>query len=103
VLETLEQAGVRTEEVILSGGAARSPLWLQMFADVFGRPIRRLTADQPVTLGAAMCAAVGAGRYPDLRAAAAAMTRISETIRPDPARHAIYQPLYTRYLSELGR
>jgi ribulose kinase len=71
-------------------------------ADVFGRPIRRLTADQPVTLGAAMCA-VGAGRYPDLRSAAAAMSHISETIPPDPARHAIYQPLYTRYLSELGR
>jgi sugar (pentulose or hexulose) kinase len=103
VLETLWQAGVRTDEVVLSGGAARSPLWLQMFADVFGRPIRRLTADQPVTLGAAMCAAVGAGRYPDLRAAAAAMARISETIWPDPARHAVYQPLYTRYLSELGR
>jgi sugar (pentulose or hexulose) kinase len=102
VLETLEEAGVDSRELVVTGGAARSSLWMQIHADVLGRPLLRLTAEQPVTLGAAMCAAVGAGAYPDLAAAAAAMSATSHGWLPDPQRHQAYQPLYASYLHRLA-
>jgi L-ribulokinase len=102
VLETLEQAGVVSRELVITGGAARSSLWMQIHADVLGRPLLRLPAGQPVTLGAAMCAAVGAGIHPDLPAAAAAMTVTRPGWLPDPGRRRAYEPLYASYLHRLG-
>jgi ribulose kinase len=102
VLETLEQAGVVSRELVITGGAARSSLWMQIHADVLGRPLLRLSAGQPVTLGAAVCAAVGAGIHPDLPAAAAAMTVTRPGWLPDPGRRRAYEPLYASYLHRLG-
>jgi sugar (pentulose or hexulose) kinase len=102
VLETLEEAGVPGRELVVTGGAARSSLWMQIHADVLGRPLMRLAAEQPVTLGAAMCAAVGAGAYPGLAAAAAAMSATSRRWLPDPERHHAYQPLYASYRQRLA-
>jgi ribulose kinase len=69
---------------------------------VLGRPLLRLPAGEPVTLGAAMCAAVGAGTYPDLPAAAAAMTVTRPGWLPDPERRRAYEPLYASYLHRLA-
>ena len=102
VLEALEGAGVDSRELVVTGGAARSSVWMQIHADVLGRPLLRLDADQPVTLGAAMCAAVGAGAYPSLAAAAAAMSATGRGWVPDPERHHAYQPLYASYLHRLA-
>ena len=102
VLETLEEAGAAGRELVVTGGAARSSLWMQIHADVIGRPLLRLTAPQPVTLGAAICAAVGAGAYPDLPAAAAAMTSLGPGWRPDPGRHQVYEGLYAEYRYRLA-
>ena len=49
-----------------------------------------------------MCAAVGAGTYPDLPAAAAAMTATRPGWLPDPDRHRAYGPLYASYLHRLA-
>ncbi len=102
VLETLGEAGVSCRELVVTGGAARSSLWMQIHADVLGQPLFRLSTSQPVTLGAAMCAAVGAGLYPDLRVAAAAMSLTSPGWLPDPDRHRAYEPLYAGYLHRLA-
>jgi ribulose kinase len=102
VLETLEQAGVRGGELVVTGGAARSSVWMHIHADVLGRPLLSLPAAQPVTLGAAICAAVGARAYPDLPAAAAAMTSAGKGWLPDPGRHQAYEPLYRDYLRRLA-
>ena len=102
VLDTLEEAGAVARELVVTGGAARSSLWMQIHADVIGRPLVRLAAPQPVTLGAAMCAAVGAGAYADLPAAAAAMTSLGKGWRPDPQRHQIYEGLYAEYRYRLA-
>ncbi|HEX9063926.1 MAG TPA: FGGY-family carbohydrate kinase [Streptosporangiaceae bacterium] len=101
VLETLEEAGAVTRELAVTGGAARSDLWMQMHADVIGRPLVRLAAAQPVTLGAAICAAVGAGAYPDLPAACAAMTSVRPGWLPDPGRRQAYEALYAGYRRRL--
>ena len=102
VLETLEEAGAAARDLVVTGGAARSSLWMQMHADVFGRPLVRLAAPQPVALGAAICAAVGAGAYPDLPAAAAAMTALGRGWQPDPERQQVYDGLYAQYQYRLA-
>ena len=60
------------------------------FADVFGIPASRTTGAGGASLGAAICAAVATGAYPDLEAAAAAMASERETFAPDPGHTATY-------------
>lgn len=89
------ELGVTLEEIVVSGGGSKSPLFMQIFADVFGLPASR-TGDADgvgsgASLGAAMCAAVAAGMYADMDSAAATMTRPRQPFAPDPANGAIYQ------------
>ncbi len=90
-------SGRAGQRLRLLGGGARSPFWAQMFADVLGREVEAVRMpDQCGTRGAAMTAAVAAGWYPDL-AAAAAMTQRGELFAPDPARAALYRARFDRY------
>ena len=81
----------------MAGGAARSPVWVQMFADVMDSPIEVVSAKELGALGAAMAAAVCAGVYGDYRQAAAAMVHRADTVPPDRRRTNIYREKYARY------
>ena len=83
--------------VRLAGGAARSRVWCQMFADVLGLPVERLEAEETGTLGCAILAAAGTGTYPSLAAAARAMSPIGERFTPDPEARARYEKRYALY------
>jgi sugar (pentulose or hexulose) kinase len=78
-------------EIVISGGGSRSPLFMRIFADVFGVPSSRNHGGSGASLGSAMCAAVGTGAYPDFETAAAAMRRTRETFRPDLQGHDVYR------------
>ena len=93
-LTKLQAAGVESENITISGGGARSPVWPQMLADMLGRGLAVAAQPEAGALGAAMAAAVGAGRFADLDEAAAAMVAPPRRITPDPQRHAIYQRRY---------
>ena len=82
----------------LSGGAAKSPVWTQMFADVMQLPVETVAADEAGALGCAIAAAVAAGEYGSLSEAIEKMTVISEPVLPDPQRKAIYDKKYCLYL-----
>jgi L-ribulokinase len=101
IVERYREEGIGIEEIHAVGGVARkSPLVMQILADVLNREIRVLKIDQAVALGAAMFAAVVAGLYPDIPAAQTAMASPVERIhRPDPERAGAYQGLYARYRS----
>ncbi|PWE54855.1 hypothetical protein DEM27_18095 [Metarhizobium album] len=71
------------EAIRFAGGAARSPVWLDIFASVFNLPIELSEAKELGALGAAIVAATGAGLFPDLKAATRAMTRVEKVIHPD--------------------
>ncbi len=79
------------------GGGARSDLWLQIKADITGRPIVRMEEEETSTLGAALLAAVCCGDYPDVASAAAAMVRLGRRFEPDPGNAAAYQRGYELY------
>ena len=81
----------------LTGGAARSAVWSQMFADVFQVPIEIPAGRELGALGAAIAAAVACGIYASLEDAVRGMTRIERTHQPDPARGALHAERYARY------
>ena len=84
------ELGITLDDIVVSGGGANSPLFMRIFADVFGIPASRTTSAGGASLGAAICAAVATGAYPDLEAAAAAMASERETFAPDPDHSAVY-------------
>ena len=99
IVERFRAEGVAIEGIVAVGGVARkSPLVMQILADVLGAPIQVPDSDQSVALGAAMLAAVAAGLYPDVAAAQGAMLApIERVYAPDPARVAAYDRLYAEY------
>ncbi len=98
ILDDLAAHGLDIHRIILGGGGAKSPLWLQIHADVLGRPITLPRETESCALGSAMTAAVAAGLYPDLDTAAKAMVAVDRVIEPVPARSEIYDDIYERYV-----
>lgn len=81
----------------LCGGLTRSKLFAQVIAEVAARPVEVSVEPEAAGLGAAICAAVGAGCYPDLAAAAVPMTR-TQIVEPQPASESRYRGLYQKWL-----
>jgi L-ribulokinase len=99
IVERMREEGLVIERVAAVGGVAKkSPLVMQISADVLGLEISVQEGDQSVALGAAMLASVVAGLYDRLPAAQAAMgARVEKVWKPDPIRHAVYDRLYAEY------
>ncbi len=96
MLEQFRKAGCPVEELYVSGGTTRSPLFMQIHADVSGIPMK-ITSDYSVALGSAVCAAHTAGFYTTIPEAVEKMVRPAGTVLPDPDRHAAYKPVLERY------
>jgi FGGY-family pentulose kinase len=103
ILRNLREQGFEPRQVVASGGPARSELWMQLHADVSNVPISLTREAEAPVLGSAMLAAVGAGIYPDVQAAAAQMVHVERTIEPDPDRHEQYRFYLDRYLETYPR
>lgn len=90
-LAVLEAAtGDAITELLVIGGATRSPLWMQIKADCTNRTLRLPRLDEAVALGAALLAGVGVGVYADADAAAAAVAVDATVVQPNPATAAQY-------------
>ncbi len=98
IVERLDAMGLAGDEIRVVGGGARSPFWLQMKADVTGRPVRVLATDEATALGAAMLAGVGAGTFLDLDDAVDRMTVLEPRVyEPDRSTRVAYDDAYGRY------
>ncbi|MBI3696109.1 MAG: ribulokinase [Acidobacteria bacterium] len=99
IIDAFEQKGIPTRDIVACGGLAeKSPLVMQIFADVTGRQIRLPRSLQASGLGAAMHGAVAAGYYKDIAEAAGHMAGLQDRCyQPDPAAHAVYNQLYQEY------
>jgi len=89
--------GRRLSPVVVSGGGSRSDLMMHVVADVFDRPARRTTVNDAAGLGAAICAAVGHGLYPDWDQATAAMVSAGDEFAPDARAARAYQQINQVY------
>jgi xylulokinase len=87
-------AGDPVEDHVVLGGGARSPLWRQILTDVFATPVALARSADATNLGAGVLAAYGAGWFPDVPTAAAAMTGTSASHAPDPEQSARYDRLF---------
>jgi len=86
-----EELGISLREIVISGGGANSPLFMRIFADVFGIPASRSVSKGGASLGSAICAAVATGAYPDFETAATRMTKGREPFAPDRVSHDVYR------------
>jgi len=99
IVEALERGGVPVTEFIAAGGLLKNTFLMQVYCDVLRRPISVIDSEQGPALGSAMHAAVAAGAYPDIRAAAAAMGKVKRAVyTPDPAASDVYDRLYAVYV-----
>lgn len=101
IIEAFENSGVPIHELVAAGGLPeKNKLLMQIYADVTGREFRIIGSAQGPALGSAMHAAVAAGAYPDIQAAAAAMGKLKdETFKPIPKHQAIYDKLFAEYVT----
>ncbi|MDR2143727.1 MAG: ribulokinase [Treponema sp.] len=99
IAERLAEEGIRVEGVIAVGGIARkSSFVMQIMADVLNTRIEVPAIDQAGSLGAAMCASVCSGLYPDIPSAQKAMgTPLDTSYEPDGKQVKRYDELYRRY------
>ncbi|MHC9236488.1 FGGY-family carbohydrate kinase [Pseudooceanicola sp. 502str34] len=94
IIEQMEGAGTPVRRLMITGGHTRSPLLLQLYADVTGREVHLRDAPDGVLLGSAIAAAMAGGLAPDLSTAAQAMQGHCRSLSPDPGRQAIYDRDY---------
>jgi sugar (pentulose or hexulose) kinase len=88
---------------VVSGGPTKSELWMQLHADVSNVPVTLTKVSEGPVLGAAMLAAVGAGIYPDVQAAAKEMVHTERVIEPNEEAHEEYKFYMDRYVETYPR
>jgi xylulokinase len=96
-IEGLQQAGVEMQRLRATGGGSKSPLWLQLKADITGKTVVTLNVTEGGCLAGAMLGGVASGVYASLPEAVGALVQERAEYTPDPVRHAAYSPLYELY------
>jgi xylulokinase len=81
----------------VSGGGARSTLWLRIVASALGLPLERAAAEEGAAFGAALLGGVAAGVFASVEDAVAACVRVRETVAPEPAWQEAYAGALERY------
>jgi xylulokinase len=96
-LELLVKLGVEPEVCRVSGGGARSELWLRIVASVLRIPLDRTVVDEGAAYGAALLGGVVAGVFGDVHEAVAACVRVRGRVEPDPGWSEAYEEGYSRF------
>ncbi len=99
IINRFEEYGVKISSVVNCGGIAeKSPLTMQIYADVTGRPMKVSRSAQTCALGSAIAAAVVSGAHKDYSTAIKRMTGLKPRIyQPNPQAHKVYRELYPLY------
>ena len=97
-LDIFKEMGVEFEEILATGGGARSEVWRQMLADVLDCPVLTTSSSEGPALGVAILAGVGVGIYPDLPTACAQIIDRKSTLKPNPLTQKEYESYYQLYL-----
>ena len=99
ILDRIAEYGVEVREVVACGGIAeKNPLFMQIYADVLGRPVKISRSSQTCALGSAIAAAAAAKAHPSMPAAQKAMCGFKDTVyKPTPAGRRAYERLYELY------
>lgn len=93
---------VPVESIRLGGGGARSPVWRQIQAEIYGCGVELAVAEEGAAYGAALLAGVGGGAWPSVDAACDAVIRIASRVEPDAAAAQRMQGRYQEYRKLYG-
>mgnify|MGYP001045511526 CR=1 FL=1 len=96
-LEVLRELGMDPAELILTGGGARSALWLNIIANVTGKPVTTLVSEESTCIGAIMLAGVGVGVYREMEKAADEILTPSSRIKPQIKIQNVYDRFFPIY------
>lgn len=97
ILDAFTAGGYTSNEITVGGGATASDLWMQIHADTAGLPVRIPHSPDAPSVGSAVLAAYGAGRFASIDEGIAAMVKPGRVVEPDPANVAAYAEIYARY------
>jgi xylulokinase len=100
-LAIIEEQGIDVKQIRSTGGGARSAFWRQLQADVLGKTVISMAADEGPAYGVALLAAVGAGEFSNIAEACEATIKTTTQVKPRAASRRqydkgfpIYQQLY---------
>lgn len=96
-LQKMQQCGIRVDELGAAGGGAKSALWLQLKADILGRPIHTLRCRESACLGAALLAGTATGVYRSLDDAVQQTVACEREFAPNAEMAARYRERFATY------
>ncbi|MCC7449012.1 MAG: hypothetical protein IT324_16455 [Anaerolineae bacterium] len=96
-LELMTAAGIRIDEFRITGGGSRSDAWMQIAADILGRPLVRPKVTEATALGAAILAGIGSGVYDSAEQAVGILVKHDREFEPDARRQRLYNERFSRY------
>ncbi len=97
IITLMKDSGVRIRQIRLSGGGARSKLWRQLQADIYGSTCVTINAEEGPAYGAALLAATGTGCFRNVREACKAGIKVTRTIKPNPKSKRFYAKYHEQY------
>lgn len=87
----------KPKAIRIAGGAAKSKVWVQIFADVLQIPIEVTATTELGALGAAICAGISTNNFKSFDSAADSMVKIKYTCKPNPELKDVYNKKYNIY------
>ncbi len=95
--EVAKSLGIRIDRTKICGGGAKSPLWKQIIANVFGIKVDMIESEEGPGYGGAILAAVGCGEFASVKEAADKLVKVVGTVEPDPELTAKYEARYQQF------
>ena len=92
-----DEMHVPVSTIRLGGGGARSKLWQQIQADVYGHSVEVVEAEEGAAYGAALLAGVGAGVWSSVDEACECSVRVAKEVKPNPSHAKVMQRQYDAY------
>jgi xylulokinase len=96
-LTIFHELNIPVERIRVGGGGSRSRLWRQIQADVFGRAVEVVAAEEGAAFGAAILAGVGAGNWQSVDEACGELVRVTLEVQPNPEHSAVLEGAYQSY------
>ena len=94
MLQSMMNSGLEISTIRILGGTTKSPLWNQMQADIYNRPVETLKTTDAAVVGAAIIAGVGAGIFSDIPEGVAHMVKADQKYEPIAENAKLYDELY---------
>ena len=95
--DVLRECGTPIASFRAIGGGAKSPFWMQLKADLLGRPVHAMRVPEAVCLGAAILAGAATGAYSSARATSLRLSKVERTYEPDARRAKTYRERFALY------